>query len=248
MKNIKIILLTAVLLSTLHTTLFAFEADDLYRNGQYSEAIAQYESVLASGLTSPELYYNLGNAYYRDNQLGRAILNYSRALRLRPTMTDARENLALAESKTVDHIVTLPQLFVVRWYNSICTALSPTAWRIIWLTVFAILAAVFVTFRLARNYNLRKWTFVSCFAVLLLLLCVSAFWHTSAFRFNSHREAVVMQSSVAIKSSPERQSVDKLILHEGTTVRIDEELSGWYKITIADGTNGWCESNAIERI
>ena len=57
-----------------------------------------------------------------------------------------------------------------------------------------------------------------------------------------------MQSSVAIKSSPERQSVDKLILHEGTTVRIDEELSGWYKITIADGTNGWCESNAIERI
>ena len=225
MKNIKKILLTAVLLSTLHSTLFAFEADDLYRNGQYSEAIAQYESVLASGLTSPELYYNLGNAYYRDNQLGRAILNYSRALRLRPTMT-----------------------FVVRWYNSICTALSPTAWRIIWLTVFAILAAVFVTFRLARNYNLRKWTFVSCFAVLLLLLCVSAFWHTSALRFNSHREAVVMQSSVAIKSSPERQSVDKLILHEGTTVRIDEELSGWYKITIADGTNGWCESNAIERI
>lgn len=248
MKHIKKILLTAVLLCTLYSPLFAFEADDLYRNGQYPEAIEQYEAVLASGLTSPELYYNLGNAYFRDNQMGRAILNYSRALRLRPTMTDARENLKLAESKTVDHIVTLPQLFIVRWYNSICTALSPTAWRILWLSAFALLAALFVSFRLARNYNLRKWTFVSCFAVLLVLLCISAFWRSSARRFNSHREAVVLQSSVAIKSSPERQSVDKLILHEGTTVRIDEELSGWYKITIADGTNGWCETNAIERI
>ena len=248
MKHIKKILLTAVLLCTLYSPLFAFKADDLYRNGQYPEAIQQYEAVLASGLTSPELYYNLGNAYFRDNQMGRAILNYSRALRLRPTMTDARENLKLAESKTVDHIVTLPQLFIVRWYNSICTALSPTAWRILWLSAFALLAALFVFFRLARNYNLRKWTFVSCFALLLVLLCISAFWRSSALRFNSHREAVVLQSSVAIKSSPELQSVDKLILHEGTLVRIDEELSGWYKITIPDGTNGWCESNAIERI
>ena len=248
MKRIQKKLLVAVLFTSLHTPLFAFEADDLYRNGQYPEAIEQYEAVLASGLTSPELYYNLGNAYYRDNQFARAILNYSRALRLRPTMTDARQNLELAQSKTVDHIVTLPQLFIVRWYNSICSALSPTTWRILWLAAFALLAALFVTFRLARNYTLRKWTFVSCFAALLLLLCISAFWRSSAIRFNSHSEAVVMQSSVAIKSSPERQSVDKLILHEGTTVRIDEELSGWYKITIADGTNGWCESNAIERI
>lgn len=248
MKHIKKILLTAVLLCPLYSPLFAFKADDLYRNGQYPKAIQQYEAVLASGLTSPELYYNLGNAYFRDNQMGRAILNYSRALRLRPTMTDARENLKLAESKTVDHIVTLPQLFIVRWYNSICTALSPTAWRILWLSAFALLAALFVFFRLARNYNLRKWTFVSCFALLLVLLCISAFWRSSALRFNSHREAVVLQSSVAIKSSPELQSVDKLILHEGTLVRIDEELSGWYKITIPDGTNGWCESNAIERI
>ena len=180
MKHIKKILLTVVLLCTLYSPLFAFEADELYRNGQYPEAIEQYEAVLASGLTSPELYYNLGNAYFRDNQMGRAILNYSRALRLRPTMTDARENLKLAESKTVDHIVILPQLFIVRWYNSICTALSPTAWRILWLSAFALLAALFVSFRLARNYNLRKWTFVSCFAVLLVLLCISAFWRSSA--------------------------------------------------------------------
>lgn len=248
MKHLTLTIALLIAATAISAQESAPSADDLYRMDDYQGAIAAYEDILAEGKSSADLYYNLGNAYYRDNQFARAILNYSRALRLRPTMTDARQNLELAQSKTVDHIVTLPQLFIVRWYNSICSALSPTTWRILWLAAFALLAALFVTFRLARNYTLRKWTFVSCFAALLLLLCISAFWRSSAIRFNSHSEAVVMQSSVAIKSSPERQSVDKLILHEGTTVRIDEELSGWYKITIADGTNGWCESNAIERI
>ena len=97
------------------------EGNEMYHLGNYDTAAACYQKVLASNYTSAELYYNLGNAYYRTGQMGMAILNYERALRLKPTMKDAQENLALAEVHTVDRIATLPQLFVVRWFDTLCT-------------------------------------------------------------------------------------------------------------------------------
>ena len=223
-------------------------ADEAYRAGDYATAIECYESVLADGLTSADLYYNLGNAYYRTGQMGPAILNYERALRLEPGMSDARENLALAENHTVDRIAVLPKLFIVRWVDTLCTHLSPTAWRIVWLVLLALLGLSVGAFRLGATRGLRKAGFIT--GVLFLLLLLTATWLLlrTTHRYNSHSEAVVMPAAVTVKSSPEGQSTDKLILHEGTRLTISDSLEGWYKITIADGTTGWCQSTDVERI
>lgn len=228
--------------------LYARDGDSCYRMGDYAGAIENYESVRASGFVSPELYYNLGNAYYRTDDIPRAILNYERALRLRPSMKDARENLELAQSKTIDHIDNLPQLFITRWINTLRTSVTPAAWRIVWLILFALTTAAVLTVVLGRDTRLRRWALGIAVGVGILFLCSSAFLISSIQWRNAHSEAVVMQQSVAVKGSPENRSTDKMILHAGTRVHISESLEGWNKITIADGTSGWCPDEAIERI
>ncbi len=222
--------------------------DSAYRASDYASAIELYESVLADGFTSADLYYNLGNAYYRTNQMGLAILNYERALRLNPSMSDARDNLVLAESKTVDRITPLPRLFVVRWIDHICTHVSPAAWRVVWLVLLALVGLSVVLLRLGSSRGLRKAGLAAGIVAALLLIVTTLLLLSATRRYNARREAVVMPQAVTVKSSPENQSTDKLILHEGTKLAISDSLAGWYKITIADGTTGWCQKESVERI
>lgn len=253
----KIIIILAILTiaplanatSTVHLKeLAARDADSCYRVGDYAGAIEAYEAVLADGFTSAELYYNLGNAYYRTDDIPRAILNYERALRLRPSMTDARENLALAQSHTIDHIDNLPRLFIARWIDALRTGITPAVWRVLWLLLLALTAAAVLTVAIGRDTTLRRWGLGIGIGVGILFLISTAFLISSTHWRNAHSEAIVMQQSVSVKGSPENQSTDKMILHAGTRVHISESLEGWDKITIADGTSGWCPANAIERI
>lgn len=226
----------------------AQQGDELYRHGQYDSALALYNEALAAGYTSAELHYNVGNTYYRLEQLGPAILHYERALRLKPSMKEAKENLALANSKTQDRIVELPRLFLVNWYYALCTHITPKTWRVIWLVLFALLAAAVATFMLSRELPLRKATFSLAIAAGVLLLLATVLLVSSTRHYNAHAEAIVMEEAIAVRNSPEQQSLEKLILHEGAKVAVTESLAGWEKITLADGTTGWCESHNIERI
>lgn len=226
----------------------ARQADELYRHGEYDSALALYQSALDMGYTSAELHYNMGNTHYRLEHLGQAILHYERALRLKPSMKEAKENLALANSKTQDRIVELPRLFLVNWYHALCTHLTPKTWRVIWLVLFALLAAAVATFMLSRELPLRKATFSLAIAAGVLLLLSTVLLISSTRHYNAHAEAIVIDEAIAVRNSPEQQSLEKLILHEGTKVTVSESLAGWEKITLADGTTGWCESHNIERI
>lgn len=255
MKPIRPILLFLLALSIYQSPLSAQEplqraqlADSAYRIADYEQAAELYEEVLASGFASPDLYYNLGNTYYRLDRFGLAILNYERALRLRPGMSDARDNLALANSHTVDRIAELPRLFVVNWYIALITRISPSSWRVITLLFFILCLAAVTVIILSRNVTLRKSALAVAIAAAVLFILSQLLMIASTSHFNARAEAIVMEPSVTVKSSPEHQSADKLILHEGTKVTISESLSGWHKITLSDGTTGWCESSAIEQI
>ena len=241
---------TLIILFTFHFSLFTFaqNADDLYRMDDYQGAIAAYEEILASGQTSADLHYNLGNAYYRDGQLGRAILNYERALRLKPSMTDAKENLAFAYAHTVDRITTLPQLFIVRWWNNLTTSITPHIWRIIWLILLSIVGTGIILLRIGGNGTIRKTGLAVTALSLLLLALTSALLISSTHSYNAHPYAIIVDQAVTLKASPDNKSIDKMILHEGTKVRVLDDLTCWYKISIADGTTGWCQQNTMERI
>lgn len=255
MKHILTIILTVAIATAAHATstahlkvVAAQLADSAYRSGNYEEAATGYEEILASGFASADLYYNLGNAYYRLDRFGLAILNYERALRLAPAMSDARENLALANSHTVDRITQLPRLFIVNWYLALISRVLPSTWRLVSILFFLLTVGAIVVIILSRNIRLRKSALATLIVAALLFLLTLMLMFASSSRFNSRNDAIVLQPSVAVKSSPEHQSVDKLILHEGTKVTISESLSGWHKITLADGTTGWCLDNDVERI
>lgn len=255
MKHILTIILTVAIATAAHATshvhlkvVVAQLADSAYRAGNYEEAVTGYEEILASGLASADLYYNLGNAYYRSGQLGLAILNYERALRLEPGMSDARQNLQLANSKTVDRITVLPRFFVVDWYNALITRVTPHTWRILFLLFLTFTGVSLVTLFLTHRITFKKISLLTLLLFALLSLLALFFLFKSTHYYNSHREAIVIEPSVTVKSSPETESVDKLILHEGTKVTITETLAGWNKITLADGTTGWCQEENLERI
>lgn len=226
----------------------ASRADDSYRMGDYTAAIENYEAVIASGMASADLYYNLGNAYYRDGQMARSILNYERAIRLKPNMADAKENLALANSHITDRITQLPQLFIVRWVDWLCSAVTPSAWRVVWLVLLALLGVAIVLLRLGRDTAIRKAGLIGIIALAVLLIVATLLLVGSTNHYNAHDEAIIMEHTITIKGSPEQQSVDKMLLHEGTKVDVLDMYSEWTKIRIADGTTGWCLSETIERI
>lgn len=248
MKHLTLTIALLIAATTITAQESAPSADDLYRMDDYQGAIAAYEDILAEGKSSADLYYNLGNAYYRDGQLGKAILNYERALRLKPGMSDAKENLELANARTADRITTLPQLFIVRWWNALTTAITPHGWRIVWLVLLAIAGIGVAMLRTGRSSAIRRGGLATTVVSLLFLLLATALLISSTRAYNAHPYAIITDQAVTLKASPDNKSIDKMILHEGTKVKVLDNLTGWYKIAIADGTNGWCPQNTMERI
>ena len=226
----------------------AQNGDDLYRLGDYQAAAEAYEAVVSEGLTSPELHYNLGGAYYHEGQMGKAILNYERALRLDPTFADARENLALANSRTADHIAVLPQPIFVRWWEGLCTAMLPSGWRMVWLVLLALLASAVVVLRIGSSLKLRKAALAATAVTAILQLTATAVLIGSTKRFNAHSEAIVTQQALTLKASPDAKSADRMVVHEGTKATVTDSLQEWYKVRLSDGTIAWCEKRGLERI
>lgn len=210
-----------------------------FQKSDFVTAAKCYSKILEAGYANADVYYNLGNAYYRQDEFGQAILNYERALRLKPNFRDAQENLDLANSKIEDEIKALPELFIVTWARNITTWFSHTGWRIVILCLLALLGAAVAIFVLSRDYLWRKGALIGGIAVTGLLLIAIACSIATGVRQNSHNKAIVTSPLVVVKSSPESNSVDKLILHEGTKVDVEETLGDWHKIHIADGNTGW---------
>ena len=221
------------------------QGNDAYSKGDYATAVDAYNAIYDAGQHSADLYYNLGNAYYRQEELGLAILNYERALRINPHFKDARQNLELAYSKTEDKIDSLPQLFIVNWALAVIRWFSPNGWLVVLLILVILLGALTILFFISNDYAWRKRSLLAgIFCALILLIsigCTIAAFHQA----NRHDKAIVTNPMIVVKSSPETTGIDKIILHEGTPVAIDETLGDWHRIHIADGNSGWVETSDI---
>lgn len=223
-------------------------ANTAYINGDFHAAAEFYEQILARGLSSMKLYYNLANACFKEGQLGKSILFYHRALRLAPGNDDIRHNLSVAEARTKDNIEDIPEFFFVTWMREARHTMSCTAWSILSLVLLACALALFLVYLLAQRLSLRKAGFYG--TVVAVLLCMLTTW----FALGERREmlddtsAVVMTASTAVKSSPDKSSTDLFVLHEGTVVTITNRLDDWCEVVIADGKKGWLECRKIETI
>lgn len=224
------------------------KANSLYKKTDYQGAAMLYEDVVTRYGVSPELYYNIGNAYYKAGEVGRSILNYERALRLSPTYDDAKANLELAQTKVVDNIVQVPPFFVKRWVNSIIKLLGVDQWYIISVIIFVITLLSFLYFVFGNNLIIRRFSFYGAFVLLVLTFITAVFGLVRRSELTNHNQAIIMVGTVVAKSSPDKSGTDLFQLHEGTKVLIKSDLDQWTEIVVGNGNIGWLETKMIEKI
>lgn len=223
-------------------------ANKSYSDGDFIAAMTDYELILGQGQHSAALYYNLANACFKSEQLGRAILFYNRALRLAPTDEDIRHNLEYAEQMTKDSIEEIPEFVLTTWVRAIRGIMSSTAWTIVSLLLLVLALSMALLFMLARRLSLRKTGFYVMVIAAVLFVVATIFAWSERNAVVDSREAIIMNSAVSIKSSPDRAAVELFVLHEGTKVVIGSEMAGWAEVRISDGRKGWIETSRIEKI
>lgn len=220
-------------------------ANKAYQNGLYEEAVSIYEKVLKQGHTSAELYYNLGNAYFKANKIPSAILNYERALKLDPTNEDIIYNLKVSNNQIIDKIDELPKLFYQRWWESLKQLNAPDNWAILSIILFSLLFTSIAIFLLSPSVNLRRLLLPIGFGLLFFTVLVFIIAQNTYKSANSKNEGIIYAASLSVKSSPEESGVDLFVVHEGLKVQIIDELTGWKEIRIANGSKGWVKSETI---
>jgi tetratricopeptide (TPR) repeat protein len=223
-------------------------ANKLYRQKDFSNAIEGFEEVLKTGAKSAEIYYNLGNSYYKNGDIPHAILNYERAKKINPGDEDILFNLRLAYSNTVDKIEPIPLLFYQRWWQQFLHLLAPDVWSILTISLFWLTLGIANYYLFAPTMNAKRNSFLMAITFLL----VSGFSYFISWSaenaVNSGNSAVVMEPTAYIKSSPDEKSTNLFLLHEGTRVEVTEETDGWKKIKIANGNVGWVMAAQVEVI
>jgi len=224
------------------------EANELYQKGDFSDAIAYYEELIHNGFVSPELLYNLGNSYFKINKIPDAILNYERAKRLRPDDEDIKFNLKIANLKIVDKIDTVPQFFMVEWYNNIFGLFSSGTWSIFIIIFSWFSFAALITYFIIWNNLIRKISFFAAIVGFFIAISCLIFAFEQSVEEDANNEAIIFTASVYIKSSPDDSSTDLFILHEGTKVLLLDVVGSWRKIKLRNGNIGWLPDNTIEII
>ena len=224
------------------------DADSAYVRGEYQQAIKDYEALLQQG-ASADLYYNLGNAYYRTENITRAVLNYERALLLSPGDKDIRFNLQMARSKTIDKITPEQEMFFVTWYRSLVNLTSVDGWANVALISLALAIVLALLYLFSERIWLRKVGFFGAIILVVFFLLGNVFAYQQKDLLVNRRGAIVVASAVTVKSTPAKQGTDLFILHEGTKVTItDGSMKDWKGIRLADGKEGWIETRQIELI
>ncbi|MCO5250824.1 MAG: tetratricopeptide repeat protein [Candidatus Kapabacteria bacterium] len=224
------------------------KANNYYIAGNYEQAIESYRAIIDDGYQSAELFYNLGNSYFRMEKIPSAILYFERAARLAPSDSDIEFNLKIANLRIVDKFETVPKLFIVEWYESILGFLYSGVWG--WVSVILLWASLLFL----ALFIISGTTFRKKFLFLLVVLGFIGTVLTSIIAYNAYynetsREfAIIFSTSIYVKSAPDESSVDLLILHEGTKVEITDKLEGWSEILLENGNKGWVPASVLEVI
>lgn len=220
-------------------------ANQHFQVKNYDSAAVYYEKLAARQPENPELFYNLGNTYYRLNRIGQAVLNYERALLLQPNYKQAQENLELTRSRIANRIQQAPDIFFVKWWHSLTATNMSFTWAIVSLLLFLFLLSTVL---------LRQWqknpSWLQTPAMVLLLICfviTSTLAYFSAYRHVSRHAAVVMQQDTPLHEGLQNKKI-QLLLPEGTVIQVREERGEWLQVKLPDGRSGWLQKQAIQTI
>jgi len=219
-----------------------------FTSGSYKEALQVWTDIYNTGYRSAGLNYNIGNAYFKLNNIPNAILYYERAYLLDPSDEDINYNLQIARTFIVDRFQEIPELFFVKWYNVVSLFLSSNNWAKISIGSFILSLLLLSLYIYSSRYRHKVIGF--WLAVFFFVLTLSSFAFTvrnKSLVYNSHK-AIISSPLVNGKSSPDNSGTDLFVLHEGTKVSIEDEVGEWFEIMLSDGNKGWVPVNSLSII
>jgi len=260
MDNIKKIIKQAIFISliflfgfpVLHAQDIAGEAGEAFNSGDYEKAIGLLENEAAvqkeKGLESSKLYYNLGNAYFRSNDLAKALLYYEKALLLNPGDGDTKLNIEYAKTLIEDKIVEVDTFFLQSWFEGIQNLQGSNAWAKLSVVLFIILILALGAFFFSRYISIKKVAFYLGVTLFVLLIFTNIFAYRQKSKITNRDTAIIMAGSVPVVNSPGSNAKELFILHSGTKVKITKTDGNWMEIEIANGNIGWVTTDKLEII
>ncbi len=247
-KTMLIIIMLMMVTLSANASVTKQMADAEYAKENYQSAIQMYNEILKQGV-SADLYYNLGNAYFRTGNITQSILAYERALKLAPGDDDIRFNLQFARSKTADKITPQTEMFFVTWYKSLVNITDSNTWAIVSIVFFIIALLLLSLYLFGSNAIVVRMAFYSG-ALCMVVFLASTFlaWQQKSLSQN-HDGAVIIAPAVNVKNTPSASSANSMVLHEGTRVDItDRSMKGWLGVKLTDGREGWLHTDDVEEI
>lgn len=251
----KRVIISLVLIGFVHIVLGANvtkellqSANEFYKNKDFVKAIETYEAILEQGLESKAVYYNLGNAYYRQNQLGKAILNYERAQIKAPKDTDIKHNLRIARQQLQDDIEVLPAFFLTRWWHNARMGLSASGWGVLALLLLWLGIAGLIVWILLPTRRHKKLGFVLGIILLVLFILPLRLAMSRANFEKNTASAIIIAPEVILRAGPDDESTTVLELHQGTKVFLLDQIDDWYRVTLANREEGWLKGAEVEKI
>lgn len=224
------------------------KANEQYANGEFESATGTYMKILDAGYESQQVYYNLGSAYFKKNDIPATILYYERALRLAPSDDDILFNLRLANQRIVDKIQPLPKLFYARWWEALVNSYPADRWATMFLLALFSGFLLLALFVISRKVVLKKLCFWSAAGILLLSLIALISNIQQMSRLSNEHEAIVFTATVTVMSAPKDGSTKLFVIHEGAKIQLLETIGDWHKISLADGNIGWLKKSDLEII
>jgi tetratricopeptide (TPR) repeat protein len=224
------------------------KGNNAYKGKFYQQAIDCYLKVVKSGFEAPELYYNLGNAYYKLNDYSSAILYFEKAKRMKPGDEDINFNLKVANTKITDKIDAIPEFFLVRWYKGLSNIFSYNTWAILGIILMVVFLGMLALYLFSRTLRIRKLAFWLSGVPLLFTILFFIFAQTQYSSLNNTTEAIIFSPSVTAKSTPDANSTDLFVIHEGTKVKVTDNVGEWSEIKIDNGSKGWVNTSAFKII
>jgi tetratricopeptide (TPR) repeat protein len=224
------------------------EAENAYKSEQYDKAIEIYETVLRNYGDSYELYYNLGNSFYKRGRIADAILNYERALLIKPDDEEVRINLELVKQQTVDKIEPIEEILPARIFRLAQNSLSVDSWATVGIVGFVLLILCLTSYFFAKWMKLRKLGFYLGIILLIIVISANIFGYNQKHDLQNRNGAIVFAPTVTVKGSPDQSGTDLFVLHEGTKVFIRSTVGDWHEIALEDGNVGWLNKSDIKGI
>lgn len=224
------------------------DANQAYQEGNYRMAADGYESILKSGnVFSKELFFNLGNAYFRLNQIGLSLLNYERALRLDPSDESIQQNLVVARTRVSDDIEPVTTVFFIRWWHNLRGAFPADTWAIFGLFFLWLGAIGFAFWLLDNERDRKKYGFVTGLTAVPLSILLFLLAQTSASVLKTPY-GIIITPETALKNAPDPNATAINKLHEGLKIEILDTIGTMTKVKLPNGEDGWLPTTDVEKI